>query len=57
MGFSGALRSRMQGCGVYEIRKPTEEPVQLFRLPYLEDQMTLKRRGPIHLYYEALYGI
>ena len=26
-------------------------------LPYLKDEMSLKSRGPIPLYYELLYGI
>ena len=26
-------------------------------VPYLKDEMTLKSRGPIPIYYESLYGI
>ena len=45
MIYSGTPRSNF---GVYSA---------LYIETYLKDEMTLKSRGPIPLYYESLYGI
>ena len=47
-GFIATQDSKTLGCGV-------QSPEML--RPNLKDQMTLKSKGPIQLYYESLHGM